>query len=128
MANVMNLSAIGPSTWTETGSGSADSVHSLAHAAAASTAHYVAGFSVVVRGAAVEASDKYVRLYDGPTTGTLKWEEFFAASAARGSRIAVTFDKPIELTAGNAATLSVEDLGASAIATSNMHGFSVSPS
>lgn len=105
--------------WTVTGDSTANASLTVTKAAgAAGVVHYVSGFSVVLSGAAA-AADASIELRDG---ATVKWKEFLGSGAARGTRVAVSFDPPIEMSAATAVNLVVGAAGAGAVTTGNIAG------
>ena len=110
--------------WAATGASTANTAGTLAKAAVSGKCHYITGFSVVVTAAAAAATAAgfLIQLKDGATS---KWEETLPASAAVGTRIAVTFPTPIMITSGAAASLAVAALGESSIARMNLAGYTI---
>jgi hypothetical protein len=110
--------------WSATGASEANKAGVVTKAAASGKTHYITGFSVAVSAAAAGATAGgfAVELKNGNTT---IWKEIFAASAAVGSRIGVTFPAPIACTNGGAVSINCAALGTGSISVLNLNGFTI---
>ncbi len=107
------------SDWDEVVDSGDNAAAALAHALEAGRRHFVTGFEVVSKGAAL-GNDVIVELKEG---ATIKWRTSLGNAALEGERTGVMFPRPMEFALATAVDLEAGAGGAGVILTLSMLGY-----
>lgn len=112
----------GPGAWAVPGTSTANAAQTLAKAGVGGKSHYITAMVFSVSTAATGAAEVPIQLKDG---STVVYDDILPSTWGVGNHLALYFATPIKLTAGNAANLVVNAMGAGSISKANLIGYTL---